>query len=236
MDCAERVQDPIDRFLHTHYYIIAVAVMSLVAHLLSAELVAYGLLAAVSVYIGFRGSDLLPVAPFFLFCYIMPSAVNNPGRNEASIFSGKWALLIATALGIGFAAFIFRKRKQMFSGTYRLLPGMLVLCGAYLLSGIGSAAYPTYLKQNLLYCFLQCACLVIPYWLLCGGVYWDTVRKDYLGWIGLCGGVLLLLQLLWCYMTCGVIVNDAIVRTQIYTGWGMYNNIANSQRTQTHVH
>lgn len=222
------IRDRIDHFLSTPCYIIAVALLSLVAHILSAELVAYTLFAAVVVFIGFWGNDLLPTAPLFLFCYILPSASNNPGRNEASVFSGirgLWILCLGLVMLGSIIYFVIRQRKTFFSARCGRLPGMLVLCGAYLLSGIGSAAYPTYLGQNLLYCTLQCLCLALPYWLLCGGVRWDKVRKDYLGWTGVCGGCLILLQLLWCYVTGGVIADGAIVRTQIFTGWGMYNNI-----------
>ena len=228
MGTAARIRERIASFLSTPWYIIAVAVLSLAAHICSAELVAYTALTAVAVFVGFWGNDILPLTPLFLFCYILPSAANNPGRNEASVFSGRqgiWVLALGILIVGSMAAFVIRNRKQFFSGKRKLLPGMLVLCGAYLLSGIGSAAYPTFLKQNLLYCLLQCACLVIPYLLLTGGVRWEEARKDYLGWIGVCGGLFLLLQLLWCYAVGGVIQNGAIVRTKIYTGWGMYNNI-----------
>lgn len=222
------VRSKLDQFLASPYYIITAALLSLVAHLLSAELLAYTLLIAVAVYIGLWGKDLLPLTPLFLFCYILPSAANNPGRNEASVFSGWrgiWLLCLGLLLVGSTVCFVIRQRKGFFSARCRLLPGMLVLCGAYLLSGIGSAAYPAFLGQNLLYCALQCLCLVLPYWLLSHGVRWDSARKDYLGWISVCGGVLILLQLLWCYATGGVIADGAIVRTQIFTGWGMYNNM-----------
>jgi len=222
---AAKPKERIDGFLRSPYYIIAVALLSFLAHIFSMELVAYGLLAAVMVYVGFFGSDLLPLTPLFLFCYILPSAANNPGRNEASVFSSPWTVVIAAALACGIASFVIRNFKGFTAVRYRLLPGMLVLCGSYLLSGIGSAAYPELLKQNLLYCLLQCLCLVLPYLLLAGGVRWESARKDYLSWIGVCGGFFLLLQLLWCYLTGGVIENGSIVRTRIYSGWGMYNNI-----------
>lgn len=228
MPCAVEAENRIDRFLHTPYYIIAIAVLSLAAHVFSAELAVYAIFTAVVAYMGFWGNDLLPATPLFLFCYILPSAANNPGLNEASTFSGAKGLFL---LGLGatmvcsLIVFLIRKRKTFFSVRRRLLPGMLVLCLSYLLSGIGSAAYPTYLKQNLLYCGLQCACICVPYLLLSGGVQWNSARKDYLSWVGVCGGGLLLLELLWCYVAGDVVVNGSIVRTEIYTGWGMYNNI-----------
>lgn len=222
------IRDSINRFFYTPYYIIAVAVLSLAAHFFSAELAVYTVFAAVGLYAGFLGNDLLPMTPLFLFCYILPSTANNPAKQEASVFTGNrglWILGLGIALVCAMVVFFIRHRKTAFSVRHRLLPGMLVLCGAYMLSGIGSAAYPGFLKQNLIYCALQCACILVPYWLLSGGVRWTQVRKDYLSWIGICAGVFLLLQLGWCYLSNGVIENGAIVRTRIYTGWGMYNNI-----------
>ena len=219
------IKDRITHFLHTPYYIISIAALSMAAHLLSAELAAYTVFAIVTVYVGLYEQDLLPITPLFLFCYILPSAANNPGRNEASVFSGPWILIIGFVILVAIVLFVIRNWKRYSATRYRLLPGMLVLCGAYLLSGIGSAAYPAFLKQNLLYCFLQCVCLVLPYLLLCGGSWPNGVRKDYLSWVGVCGGFLILLQLAWCYLTGEVITDGAIVRTKIYTGWGMYNNM-----------
>lgn len=225
---SDGIKNAVNRFFSTPYYILAVAAVSLAAHLLSAELAAYTLFTLVAVYVGICGSDLLPLTPLFLFCYLIPSAANNPGRNEASVFSGSrglWILGLGILITISLVLFIVRNRKTFFAASCRQLPGMLVLCAAYLLSGIGSAAYPAYLKQNLLYSFLQCACLLIPYWLFCGGIRWDSVRKEYLCWLGLCAGLFVLAQVLNCYATQEVLVNGAIVRTRIFTGWGMYNNI-----------
>ena len=228
MVCSAGVRNRIDRFLGSPYYVLLAAALSLVAHILSAELFAYTIFTAVVIYLGIWGADLLPLTPLLLFCYILPSATNNPGKNESSIFSGAqglWVLGLGLFMLCSLAVFLFRKRKEFFALRRRLLPGMLALCAAYLLSGLGSEAYPHFLKQNLLYCFLQCLCLVLPYLLLTGGICWKNARKDYLGWVGVCGGSLILLQLCWRYLTGGVIVDGAIVRTNIFTGWGMYNNM-----------
>ena len=228
MQPSAKVSASINRFLHTPRYIIAAALISLAAHILSAELVAYTLFAAVAVYVALHSDDLLPLTPLFLFCYITPSANNNPGRNEASVFSGwrgLWILALGMAIVVCLAYFIIRNRKRFFSARLRLLPGMLILCGAYLLSGIGSDAYPAYLKQNLIYCLLQCGCLLIPYFLLCGGVRWQQVQRNYLAWTGVCGGFLILAQIFCCYLAGDILVNGSIDRVNIFTGWGMYNNI-----------
>jgi hypothetical protein len=102
---------------------------------------------------------------------------------------------------------------------------MLMLLGAYLLSGIGSDAYPASIGSNLLFALLQGCAILIPYWLFSCGVDWKNVRRDYFAWIGFCTGGVLTLQILWVYLTQSVIVDGIIHREYIYTGWGMYNNM-----------
>lgn len=218
----------INQFLTSPVYIAFLTILCTAAHLLAAELVAYTVMIVISLYVCVLGNDLLPLTPLFLLCYLTPSAVNNPGRNPESVFSGFsgiWLAGLAVLLLFGVIWHIARNPKKFFCCKRTLLPGMLLLLGAYLLSGIGSAAYPAAAANNLLFSAAQGACILVPYWLLSGGVDWSRARKDYLAWIGFSAGGFLLVQILWCYCTGGVIINGIIQRKQIYTGWGMYNNM-----------
>ena len=233
MSCSEitlymRLRNRLNRFLATPYYILAVMALSLAANLLSLELPVYTLFALVAIYTAVLGADLLPLTPLLLFCYIAPSIDNNPGRNAQSVFSGKSGMYIAF-LGVLIVAavvcYVIRNRKDFFRQKRMLLPGLLVLSAAYLLSGIGSEHYSKIAQHNLLFAAMQAAALLLPYLLLTGGVQWTKARKDYLAWVGFTGGAAVLVQLLCCYLTQGVVVNGIIERQKIYTGWGMYNNM-----------
>lgn len=233
MSCSDntlymRLRNRLNRFLATPYYILAVMALSLVAHLLSLELPVYTVFALVAIYTAVLGNDLLPLTPLFLFCYITPSIVNNPGRNAQSVFSGKSGVYIAVlgvlmALAAGY--YVIRNRKQFFRQKRVLLPGLLALSAAYLLSGIGSDHYGNVAGRNLLFAAMQAFALLLPYFLLSGGVQWPKARQDYLAWVGFTGGAAVLVQLCVCYLTQGVVVDGVIERRQIYTGWGMYNNM-----------
>ena len=213
------------RFFASPGYLIALTALSIAAHLLSLELVAYTVFAGIILYSCVIANDFLPVVPLFLFSYILPSARNNPGKNAGSIFSGTWFLLLIAAVIVALAVFLIRNRKQFFSGKRKLLGGILALFAAYLLSGIGSAAYPAAISRNLLFAAAQGLCLLLPYWFLSSGVQWQNIRRDYLGWTGLCAGILLLTEVLWSYAGGKVIVDGVIERKMIFTGWGMYNNM-----------
>ena len=218
----------INRFLATPPYIIAVIFLTAMSNFFGLELAAYSIFALIAAYTCLLGKDLLPLMPLFVCCYLAPSVSNNPGRNENSVFSGISGIYIiglSALIALTLVVRIIRQRQAFFSVKPKLLRGMLILAGAYLLSGISSAAYPGSLGKNLLFALVQGVAIFLPYWLFCGGVDWQNVRKDYFAWLGFTVGGLLMCQVLWVYCIGNVVVNGIIQRRFIFTGWGMYNNI-----------
>ncbi len=232
-----RVQEPggctpvqrINRFLRTPNYIMTVMLMAAIANICSLELVAYGLYALMALYICLLGEDLLPVIPLVISAYVIPSAQNNPGQSETSVFfsghGGRLIILYGVVIAASLLYRVIRDRKQFFSAKYKMLSGMLILSAAYLLSGIGSEAYPEAIWPNLRFALMQCGTILVPYLLIAGGVKWRQVRKDYFAWVGFGMGVLLLVEIIWLYMTRGVVIDGIIQRKNVYTGWGIHNNI-----------
>ncbi len=218
----------INRFLASPPYIILVMLLTAAANCFSLELLVYTVFAAIAVFTCLAGNDVLPLMPLFICGYLVPSAANNPGRNEASVFSGAGGIYLACLAGIMVSAMIFRTVKskdRFFTAKPKLHRGMLVLLGGYLLSGIGSAAYPAAIGRNLLFALLQGGAILIPYWLFSCGVDWKNVRKDYFAWVGFCTGGVLMIEILWVYLTGDVVIDGIIQRKRIFTGWGMYNNM-----------
>lgn len=223
-----QLRSRVNDFLATPYYIIAIMVLSVTAHLLALELPVYTVFALVAIYTALFGKDLLPITPLFLFCYISPSVRNNPGRNEQSVFyggTGIYLMVLVALMATAVLLHVIRNRKRFFRGKRTLLPGLLALSAAYLLSGIGSSGYGASVYRNLLFAGMQVLSLLVPYCLLSGGVDWENARKDYLPWVGFTGGAAVLVQVLGCYLGQNVVIDGVIVREQIYTGWGMYNNM-----------
>ncbi len=218
----------VDRFFALPQYIVVVCLLALVSNMFSLELVVYGIYTALIVYICVWGEDILPLMPIFFCCYIAPSGKNNPGQNAESVFSGAGGVYIAVLGGMIGAACLFRvirDRKKYIGRKYRLLPGMLVLSAAYLLSGIGIPGYQENFGRNFLFAFLQGASLWVLYLLFSGGVDWKRARRDYFAWMGFCLGGVLLSQLIWIYLSNGVVSGGVIHREWIYTGWGIHNNL-----------
>lgn len=223
----------INTFLLSPWGISAVGVLTLLAHIFALELVLYTLIVALAVYVSAFGEDLLPILPLFVLCYVSPSGGNNPGKQEGSIFlSGNGAVYLAILLVIGLASIVARVIidkdigwKRLLYTKRKLLLGFLALGVAYLLSGIGSEKYVETVWKNLLFALLQFVSIFLLYFLFSVSVKWEKVKKEYFFWSGLVMGLVVLGELLYVYLSNGVIRDGAIERTKIYTGWGIYNNI-----------
>ena len=219
----------INRFVASPLYIVLIMGLSAVANIFQAELPVYTLYTAAAVYTCLFGADLSPLMPIVLACYIAPSAANNPGYSADSLFYGVGgsyiALLVVCIIG-ALLYRIIRQPKGIYPGKSKLLFGLLLLGGAYMLSGIGSAAYPDFLAKNLLFALIQSVSLLFPYWLFSRYVDWKAIRPDYMAWIGLGLGMAMAAQILGICLFQDVFIYGVVWRVNFYTGWGMANNIA----------
>lgn len=220
--------DKIYYFMTTPVYISAIMLLTLLSNVLSLELPVYTLFTLSIAFICLLGKDLLPLIPIVICCYIAPSVANNPGRSDQSVFSGASGIYIGclgAVIAVSVIYRLIRDRKIFFAKKYRLLTGLAVLSAAYLLNGIGSNGYAENAAKSIFFALLQSGVLILPYFIIAGGVDWQKARKDYLAWTGFGVGCLLVFEVLWIYCSNPVIVDGVIDRTVIYTGWGMYNNI-----------
>lgn len=218
----------INVFLASPNFIVVVMLLTMLSNLFGLELPVYTLFVATAVYVCLWGGDLLPLMPMVIACYVAPSAANNPGRNEASVFSGATGIYLGCLAGVLALAILYRviRDRQRFLGRkYTLLSGTLILLFAYLISGVGSQNYSQRAMGHLFFALLQGLVIVLPYVLFCGGVDWEKVKKDYFAWIGFSLGGVLVVQILWIYLSTNVVIDGIIDRDNIFTGWGMYNNM-----------
>ena len=215
--------------LSSRGYIAIIAALTLLSNTLGLELPVYAIFAAITVYVCLWGDDLMGLVPIVAMGYLTPSAGNNPGRSEASVFSvghgGVFVILMGLTMAAAVVYRVIRDREVFLHKKRPLLTGMLILSAAYLLGGIGSKAFPDYWLNHTVFALLQGASITLPYWLFTAGINWKERRKDYFAWLGCIMGMVLVLQIFRIYLTGEVIVNGIIERDAIYTGWGMYNNI-----------
>lgn len=227
------VHERIERFLYSPAYFLYLGVLTVLANVFCLEWFAYPVFILTSAYIFLFARDLLPIFPIFVCGYISPSADNNPGTNETSIFSvsgGFIYLVILLVLVAG--CFVYRLvtdpafgGKQFLKKKRMLLPGILVLGICYGISGLTSGQWENHGWQNLLFAVTQIAAVGGLYFLLTGAVDWEKAPKNYLFWTGICVGYVLVIELINIYITGGVLEDGVVMRHYIVTGWGHYNNM-----------
>ena len=230
---ANPLMQRVDRFLYSPAYFLWIGGLTILANVFSLELYAYTGFVLTGIYVCLFARDLLPIFPIFACGYISPSLGNNPGVNNASIFSisggGLYLAVLLTGLG---ASMLYRLvtdpdfgGKKFLQKGRKLLPGMLVLGICYAISGVASGQWSEYGLRNLLFAFIQLVAIAGLYYLLSGAVRWDLAPKAYLFWTGICVGYVLLAELVNIFISAEVISGGAILRGRIITGWGHYNSI-----------
>ena len=225
----------IDTFMRSGWYVLLIAALCALSSLCGLELIVYTAYILIAVFMCLFGMDFLPLIPIVICCYVSPSVVNNPGRNPDSIFypahGGIYLLVLCAVLAVcliwrlitdrdfGGRKFLFCKR--------RLTIGMVTLGVAYLLGGLGMDRYTEYAGNTMLFGLLQFASVFVMYFLFTGAVKWEKAPRDYLAWVGLCVGFVVLAQLAENYLSGRMFMEgtNTIDRELIATGWGMHNNV-----------
>ena len=222
-----------NRFLYSPTYFAVLGGLAILANVFGQELVAYTILLPLAACVCLFGADLLPLMPVFACAYISPSASNNPGVNEKSIFSlSGGGIYLGVLLAVLVGSLVYRLVKDPdFGGKKflhkrrKLLSGMCVLGITYAISGLGSGHWSEYGWRNLLFAAIQFVAVAGLYWLFSGSVKWEQAPKAYVYWTGICVGYVLVAELLGIYLTKEIWVGGAIHRERIFTGWGNYNSM-----------
>ena len=225
----------IDSFMRSPWYIVMLSCMTVVSNLLAWDLYLYTAFIAIGGYIALLGADMLPMMPIVMLCYIAPAVHNNPGRESESIFypqnGGIYLIVLASLFVMCLITRLSTDKeigwKHFFTVKRKLLSGMVLLGVTYLLSGIGMSGYSALAGKNLLFAALQFVAIILLYFIFAGTVKWSKAPKDYLAWMGMCVGFVVMAQLLENYLSGRIFMNGSgtIDRELISTGWGMHNNV-----------
>ena len=223
----------INKVIYSDLFPFLVALVTLAAHVLALDFYAYMLVGALMLYVAVFGKDYSPVLALAIFCYILPSRLNNPGMYEGSVFfmkNGGLAIVIAGFIVLAAAIVRFSLDgeigfRRMFRTKRALLWGMLALGAAYLLAGVGSKGYAALAGKNLGFGVIQFVAVFFCYFVLGFAVKWKEIDKRYFAYVGLLAGLVVGLELLNLYRS-GVIFDDGeLVRDLMYVGWGINNNM-----------
>ncbi len=225
--------EKINNFICSFWGLFTMAAIAFFAYALAIEIVFYSLVCLYTIYVCLFSKDFLPLVPLFVFCYIVPSSNNNPGRNEGSIFYNGIGIAILV-IGIVCAVAIFTRIgfdknmsfKRLFTQKLYLTISMLILGASYLVSGIFSDIYSAIWLNNLLFAFIQFLSFFLLYFIFAATIDWKSVNKNFLPYLAMLMGCVVALEVLYLYIFKAHIEYGSFSKDFIITGWGISNNIA----------
>lgn len=207
-------------------------IFTVLAFAFSLEIEFYTFVVLYAIYVGIFAEDFSPLIPLFVLCYVTPATSNNPGMSASGLFYGRTATYLVCIVCAGVLVLLLRiildkelGIRRLFTTKRRLLWGMLALGVAYFLSGILHEQYSEYAKGNLLFASIQFVSVFLLYFLFSATVKWDRFHLDYFAWCGLIIGLVVAAEVGCIYLTQNIIVDGIIIRSNISSGWGCYNNI-----------
>lgn len=220
----------VERFFHSPMYCTLVAALMAVSEVLAFELRVYYVYLALML-IGFLFCrDTIAAVPVAFCSYMTLSAGNNPIKHPDTTAFGDTAfkiqfiviLVTACVLLILKLSMMIAEDRHRFP-VPRLFGGFIVLGLAYMLGGLGVSG--TFFKSAL-FGFVEFVSLALLYVYFAVTVEWEHVRKSYLAGLFLVIGLGLCAEIAGMYTTNGVFKGLTVNREFLYTGWGVYNNVA----------
>lgn len=215
-------------FFRSEYYIALVALLMVVAELCSLELFVfycYLILGGTGLLLA---DDALPLVPIACYSYMTISEKNNPGaHSDTTIFAdpsfrAQFIVILAVAALLIVSKLIVSLFTLKRRGSPRLALGFLLLGFGYVLGGLFS---DTYSFQTAFFGFVEIASLCALYFYFYFTVDWSKTDASYILNVFLLLGFGMLFEIAGMYGLPGVLKDGMVYRSNMRTGWGIYNNV-----------
>lgn len=215
-------------FFRSEYYIAVVALLMVVAELCSLELFVfycYLILGGTGLLLA---DDALPLVPIACYSYMTISEKNNPGAYASTTvfadpsFRAQFIVILAVAALLMVSKLIVSLFTLKCSGSPRLAWGFLLLGFGYVLGGIFS---DTYSYRTAFFGFVEIASLCALYFYFYFTIDWSKTDASYVLNVFLMLGFGMLFEIAGMYGLPGVLKDGMIYRSNMKTGWGIYNNV-----------
>ena len=217
--------------LESKYSAILIAALTLASNLFSWEIPVMYAFALIVMLAALFCDDMLCVIPLACCAYFTFSKVNNPLDNKhTSIFlsdAGKVNLFVAVAIIAAFAIgrlvfdIITHKERRKLP---KLIWGFVALGVAYILGGLFSSYYDF---DTVLFGLTQILAISFSYFYFYFTVDFKKVDKSYFAYLMTVMGFLLCGEVLGMLHYGGFFTTEGeFNRGTLYTGWGVYNNVA----------
>ncbi len=217
--------------LECKYSAILIAALIFASNLFAWDIPMMYVLVALWSFATLFADDMLCMMPFACGIYFLFSRDNNPLHpNQTSIFLsdfGKTQLWICAILlaVFGVARLIFDVIRHKERRKFPLLSlGFLALGVSYVLGGLFTDGYAL---DTAFFGLVQIVAICIAYFYFYYTVDLKKIDKRYFAYLMCVVGVLLCGEVLVMLYQSGFFTTDgAFNRFNLYTGWGIYNNVA----------
>lgn len=225
---SHRVVKVSNQIIYSENFYVVLAALCAFAFMFSQELLVYTIYVIAIILIlliGKRIDRFLMVIPFF---YIAPSVIHNPAVFEDSIFLNNGCLIYLGVLAsvpiVLFCVVTVRAMTHRRKAKPNLRAGYIMLGVAYICSGLFSSGASL---KNLVFALVEFISISALYFV---GYYVMDDQADNKGTfakIGVSIGLVLCIEVLDIYLFSSVFARGYLNRGNIYTGWGIHNNLGN---------
>lgn len=221
----------INKFLYSRIYIVFIGLLTLLCNIFSFEIPLFYLVVTLGAIIPcLISDDYLPVIAPLSMIYCSISWKSNNAMLGTSIFGGNKIIHLYVLVGL-IALFILPKviydliKKKERRIKPALWLGFLVLLPCYVLGGIFSGYYESKTTIFGLVTFLSISGC---YFIILYAINWKNIKKDYFFWVMMVLGLVVSFESIYLFIG-NILWNNKFAfedTTEMYTGWGMRNNIA----------
>lgn len=219
----------IREFIGSKFFPVVTALVILICYYLGWDVVTIWYLGFVATAMFITCRDLTPVLALFLFMHIIISFKNSPSPlGEKSDYFLRPEILgqIIAVISVAVIALVARVGYNIATKAFKPSPMLFGICAfsaALLLNGAFSSEYD---PLNLLYGVFLSTMFIGVFMLLTSNVEITDTTFEKIAFYFICLFVVLALELFVAYMTYdGLIVDGKVIRSKLFFGWGMYNNM-----------
>lgn len=229
-----KITKNIDLVLSSYYFPFFLGLMLLISNLFSLEIACFSIIFILGISIFLFCKNPKGIIGIILMYQMAMSYKNGPSNvlnpSVPTIYDNK-GLMIYFGIGIGlvflaaiFNFIIYDQYKKIFKKSLLLLPPLIILSIGYVMGGVGS----NYLSTNNLIYALSNIGMILGIYIYFSDIGFD--EKDdsfkYISYIMLVTSIVIGLELVYVYFTNNVIVNGAIDKDALRTGWGIQNTFS----------
>lgn len=214
----------IEAFLKTPYFPILVALIVLLCHSFSLDIIGFTILAVLAVLVLLVSADSIRVIPILVFGILLVSEKHSPYSATGAIYKENLTLLIILGVFL-IGAFIYRwiRSGERKFKSIKLIYGLVAISIASFLGGL---FYFDYNFENLLVAATFTFVTLGLFYFFITTIKWDKNSFDYICYIMTIAIVLIVCQMGILYFITKPQLLKTFSKGGILLGWGISNSIA----------